>query len=463
VKTQNVIAQTANLFSNSKVNSSSTDKQKKTTNDFSNLINENLKSKNDSGKQTEKVNNYDGKNSKDSKIGTTLESKAKELLKDSNSKIVSNDNESDLSVQMDETQSIDEVEANVIKSVEELMVMLQNTVCDTLGISKEELEKTMETLGLTMVDLLNPEKLTMLALKVNASDDITAVLTNESLANTIKDLTQNVDELVKTQDLNLTKDEIVVIMDELHKESSPMNQQNVNQNIEETTDNSQSVDQNDTVVEVHNLKGEFKKQLSNETNDSNSTETQNNDSNQNEAEINMKSPLDAFIQNLSIAGNDTNTGFTEQISNLRQMQEITNQIVEQIKVFIKPDQTSMELQLNPESLGKINLSVVSKDGVITAQFTAQNEIAKEAIESQMHTLRESLNNQGLKVESIEVTVSNFDFGQSNQAANGGKSKQGNSQRRNFIEDENNTVASLESESDLDNLLEQSSNSIDYSA
>ena len=43
----------------------------------------------------------------------------------------------------------------------------------------------------------------------------------------------------------------------------------------------------------------------------------------------------------------------------------------------------MEIQLNPENLGKINLTVVAKDGMITAQLTAQNEAVKNAIENQI--------------------------------------------------------------------------------
>lgn len=452
MKAQSVIAQTGNLLSNSKVNGSSLDKQKKATNDFSNLFNNNLKSNSESEK---KINQESNKDSIEKYFKTNV-------VNNSNPKVVLNETDTNKDLPVDMTQNNDDLQAMVIKSIEELMQQVQTTVCDTLNISKEELEKAMETLGLTMVDLLNPEKLTQLALNVNGIE-ISDLLTNEDLANTISELTKNVDELVKSQDLNLTKEEIAVILDEVEEGTTLNPKQNVVAEVMDHSVNTQSTNQTDTILEVHNLKGELTQNLSNETKDASSFESKTDDTNQNEADVEMKSPLDTFIQNLSVAGKDTNLGFTEQISNLRQMQEITNQIVEQIKVFIKPDQTSMELQLNPESLGKINLSVVSKDGIITAQFTAQNEIAKEAIESQMHTLRESLNSQGLKVESIEVTVSNFDFGQSNQAATGGKSKQGNSQRRNFIDDEANITSSSQTENALDSLLEQDGNSIDYSA
>ena len=92
--------------------------------------------------------------------------------------------------------------------------------------------------------------------------------------------------------------------------------------------------------------------------------------------------------------------------------ELVRQIVEKIKVKVDMNTTSMELLLNPESLGKVNLQVVSKNGVMTAQFTAETEAAKVAIESQLTVLKENLQNQGLKVEAIEVAVGTFEFNQS---------------------------------------------------
>ena len=41
---------------------------------------------------------------------------------------------------------------------------------------------------------------------------------------------------------------------------------------------------------------------------------------------------------------------------------------------------------------------------MTAQFTAQNEAVKNVIETQLVTLQQNLNEQGLKVEAVEVNV-----------------------------------------------------------
>lgn len=93
-------------------------------------------------------------------------------------------------------------------------------------------------------------------------------------------------------------------------------------------------------------------------------------------------------------------------------QNIMDQITGQIKVALKSDSTSMEMQLNPESLGKLSIQVVSKNGAVTAQFEAQSASVKAALETQVTELKQSLENQGIKVENVEVTVASHQFEQS---------------------------------------------------
>ncbi len=93
-------------------------------------------------------------------------------------------------------------------------------------------------------------------------------------------------------------------------------------------------------------------------------------------------------------------------------EDIMNQITEYIKINLKSDVQEMELQLHPASLGSVNVQIAAKDGVITAQFTAQNETVKAAIESQLVQLRTQFEEQGIKVDAVEVTVANYRFEQS---------------------------------------------------
>ncbi len=61
-----------------------------------------------------------------------------------------------------------------------------------------------------------------------------------------------------------------------------------------------------------------------------------------------------------------------------------------------------KLTLTPQHLGQVDIRIVMNNGVLTAQFVADNPAAKELLENQMAQLRASLNGQGLQVERLEV-------------------------------------------------------------
>ena len=91
--------------------------------------------------------------------------------------------------------------------------------------------------------------------------------------------------------------------------------------------------------------------------------------------------------------------------------DLIDQVARNVRVHISSQMTSMEMQLNPEHLGKLYLQVSESEGVIRAQITAQNEVVKEALETQLVELRQTLHQQGVRVEAIEVTVATHEFEQ----------------------------------------------------
>ena len=69
----------------------------------------------------------------------------------------------------------------------------------------------------------------------------------------------------------------------------------------------------------------------------------------------------------------------------------------------------MEMQLNPENLGKVYVNISSKEGMIHAQLAASNEAVRAALETQVADLRQNLNQAGVKVDAVEVTVASHEF------------------------------------------------------
>lgn len=84
--------------------------------------------------------------------------------------------------------------------------------------------------------------------------------------------------------------------------------------------------------------------------------------------------------------------------------EVLKQVVEQAKVLLGQDKSEMVIQLKPDHLGKLELKVVTEQGIVAAKFIAENQRVKEVIETNMQMLKDSLQKQGIAVDSINVQV-----------------------------------------------------------
>lgn len=305
-----------------------------------------------------------------------------------------------------------EVPAVIVEAVDALKVKL----VDILGITEEELEKLMAESGFTVMNLFQPEVLQQLVLQVNGSSEVTDLLTNETMCSQLQELLETVEDFAEIVDMEqlqaiveTDKSFSSIIADETSEKAEPA--------VEKT-----SIEDQEQVITVQreisetDEKSEQRKDSSSENND-NSLDT-----------------FQQFVQNLTDSVAGTGEVTVENVEKMQQMQEIVNQVVEKIKVTLSSDTTSMEMQLNPENLGKVNVSIVSKNGEMTAAFTVENQIAKEALESQMTTLKDNLQEQGIKVDAIEVTVAQHglaqdEFSQQNQQQFQNKKKQNSSGSR----------------------------------
>ena len=100
----------------------------------------------------------------------------------------------------------------------------------------------------------------------------------------------------------------------------------------------------------------------------------------------------------------------------RQMTEMVEQVVRQVRVRMMPESTNMEIQLHPASLGRVSVQINATGMDTTARLIVENQAAKEALESGMIRLQEAFEERGLKVQAVEVTVGNFDLGLQQQTA-----------------------------------------------
>ena len=62
------------------------------------------------------------------------------------------------------------------------------------------------------------------------------------------------------------------------------------------------------------------------------------------------------------------------------------------------------ISLYPENLGQVDVRISSHNGVLTAHLVADTWIAKELLDGQLDHLRQALQNQGLQVNKLEVSI-----------------------------------------------------------
>ena len=151
--------------------------------------------------------------------------------------------------------------------------------------------------------------------------------------------------------------------------------------------------------------------------------------------------------------------------------DLIEQVAEQVRVHISEGTTSMEMQLNPENLGKVYVNVYSREGTIHAQLAASNESVRAALETQVADLRQNLTQAGVKVDAIEVTVASHEF-ERNLEQNGESEKQQGerqeekvSHRRNLNSDSLDELSGLmtEEETLAAQIMRDNGNSVDLTA
>lgn len=89
----------------------------------------------------------------------------------------------------------------------------------------------------------------------------------------------------------------------------------------------------------------------------------------------------------------------------------------QMRTF-KNGLTQLQVRLHPDHLGSLSVRLTQLDGQLIARITAQTDVAKNLIESQLHQLRQAFVTQNIQVDRIEVfTQENEQQQQSNPQSN----------------------------------------------
>jgi flagellar hook-length control protein FliK len=394
------------------------------------------------------------------------------------------------------------------------------TVADELEVDEDTVTETLEILGMTVLDLLNPQNLATFVTQINGESSPAELLTNGQFLNLMQDMDQMGTQLVNELGLEETQlDELIVQFDELTvqfdeqaaqpeelapqpdglteqldllTESQPMEElEIVDTKVNDTTANVFSSSEKDNTVEIKtqqpenesvseaqpvevsrtsqpNTEDEFEdernsntKEFTSDSVDSHKTGKQTEQPSEisftvNENEMIMEEPVTQPIED-SYLSVDT--------------MDLIEQIAENVRVNISEGTTSMEMQLNPENLGKVYLQISSKEGVVNANIAASNEQVKLALEAQIADLRQNLSQSGVKVDAIEVTVASHEFEKNLEQNQSGEKQQGERQQEQLSRRRNINMSSLdelsgvmtEEETLVAQIMRDNGNSVDLTA
>lgn len=344
------------------------------------------------------------------------------------------------SEQPEEEKEVDEasVEMALVQVVQDILTQM----AETFEIPVEQVTQTMETLELQPMDLVEENGLNELLTEIAGVEDSMTLLTDEETYQKFNDVKDFYGKLVEeiSNDLNLPKEQLT--------EWSQKIKENDNNRMVQTDFKTVAPEETTPDIQVKNTAD--KEEPNRENQPSNSFEQA---LSQTPEELQMN-PDGRVVE--------AEEGFTTPDT-----QNIMKQIMDYMKVEIKPDMSDLEMQLHPASLGTVQIHLSSKGGAITAQFITQNEAVKAAVEGQMIQLQENFEQQGIKVEAIEVSVQTNEFSrnleQGQNGQNRGTEKRSQGTRRIRLEGGNLPEDLSEEEQITAEMMAANGNTVDFTA
>ena len=400
-----------------------------------------------------------------------------------------------------------------------------------MQVTEEELAQAMETLGFNALDLLQPKNLIALVQEMTGNTDVSALLTDGMFQLTMQEVSGLISEFQKEtglsevqfsdllEQLSAQIDEMEEVVRQMLNASEPM-QEDMQTLQTELMPEDASPDM-EPVQETDQMKGPFSEALQTQAGSQTmQTETQETSGQTLEQSVLMPEEAGAYVSaegsdqegellsqngdnakqfqanlsqkkeiasesNAAVLGEGSmvtnepvvmaGTTETPQLQSYVELQQLMDQLEGLARTFASSEGTSVEMQLNPENLGRLVLTVTEKHGNVTAQIAASNEQVKEALQTQMVELRSTLQAQGIKVEAVEVTVAAHEFEQNldgNASANGqmqdqeGREGEGTfAGRRNLNRNELDELSGLMSEEErlAAQMMQDNGGTVDFTA
>lgn len=437
--------------------------------------------RNQSGQQENAANAI-----KTGKTGTKTEMSAQKSLRDKMPKEAEKVTETETVTEEMTEEELERVsaEAGILGAAEQIVA----EIAKQLGMTVEEVMEAMQQMQIAPEELLTVGSITDLMIALSGGEGEVNLLTDETLYQAVKEVTQTLESVMSElgEQTGMSAEELEAMIAKAAQQHKNGIMQDAGVTVP-VTENVQDV-KGDTEEQLPMVGLQTEEPQENVTDSTilqngqmRTGKTEETAANQGESkngsEKREPEQGNGFLQQLN--GQDTRVNLEQLVqesgraAERADTEQILKQIVDYMKVQVKSDMTQMELQLHPASLGHITISIASKNGMITAQFTAQNEAVKTALESQIVQLRESLNEQGVKVEAVEVTIASHEFernleqNQSNAGQQQSENRSGSRRSRSSLNltgmDETDMEELDDAQKIAADMMVRNGNSVDFSA
>ena len=284
--------------------------------------------------------------------------------------------------------------------------LVEDIVKDVLKLDNDQMDAILAAMGITVLQLLDPQILQQFVLTAEGAGDITDMLTSEMMLADYQMILQQFAQMPEGVS------EILAQMEPVSEDDA--NLQGILQELTAVKpEQAPVVSDGEVLQKAVNTQ---EPAILGQTPSSDSSKTMSGESNASSTEsfVQTSQPqTDASVEAVPFAQQFDLQGAREvqDAPMPNQSVQIIEQIVRQIRVSVTDTTSTMEMQLNPERLGKVLLTISAKEGMMTANFTVQTEEARLALESQMYQLRDTLEQKEIKVEAVSISVSDFSFAQ----------------------------------------------------
>lgn len=355
-----------------------------------------------------------------------------------------------------------------------------NVIAEQLGIEPEKVVDTINELQLNIGDLLDTKNTNQIVAELTGMESVMSILTDTDLSEKIKNIYSEISMLAEEfqKNFGITQEELGSMLDDVAMIVGETGEnKDAIMSVLKEMDKSFSGELNheiesdgDEVVQSSVISGETKVNVNKADNHQESSQGK-------QLTGNSDTTAETIHDNKhGIAGNQVVNVFEEIRETVAERiigednglaDRIVKQITDDIKLYARQDTTALEIQLEPESLGKVSLTVASKAGSVTAHLVVQNEVAREAIESQVSTLKESMNQQGIKIEAIEVTVASKEFEENLDRQKDTSEQQGQRRKKHLSGEElseiNGTNVNNNDDTVKEEIMKEMGNTVSYIA